>query len=181
MVAWQEGEPTVKNVYVKRWDGTAWQLAGTGFLNVSAIRDAVVPSLALDLSGNPVVAWEEYDLVTQNIFVKRLNGTAWQLVGTTSLNVNPSRGVNSPSLKLDSSGKPIVAWNEEDGTSQNIYVKRWDANAWQPMGSGFLDANVNQPAFSPSLALDTTSGNPSVAWFEYDGSSFNVYVSRFKP
>jgi hypothetical protein len=104
----------------------------------------------------------------------------WQLVGG-ALDVyedirddDPSL----PSLALNSSGNPVVSWYEDDGTSTNIYVKRWDGSGWVQLGT-FLDANTNQQdAYDPSLALDS-SGNPVVSWKE--SGRKNIYVKRFVP
>jgi hypothetical protein len=84
----------------------------------------------------------------------------WQSLGTV-LDVNLIQYAYLPSLALDSSGNPVVSWHEDDGTSSNIYVKRWTGSSWQPLGS-FLDVNTNLNAFNPSLALDS-SGNPVVS------------------
>ena len=76
------------------------------------------------------------------------------------------------SLALDNSGNPVVSWHEYDGTSFNIYVKRWNGSSWVKLGT-FLDANTNQNALEPSLALDS-SGNPVVSWFECVSTDFLV-------
>ena len=156
-----------------------WQQPGIQPLDINLAKSADISSrsLVLDSSGKPVVAWTESDGTSYNIYVKRWDGTAWQQVGATFLDANPDQNAREPAIALDSSGKPVVAWTETDGTSNNIYVKRWDGTAWQQVGATFLDANTNQNAFSPSMALDS-SGKPVVAWRESDGTSTNVYVKR---
>jgi len=178
VVAWRETDNTSYNIYVKRWDGTAWQQVGATFLDANTNQSASFPSIALDSSGKPVVAWSETDGTSFNIYVKRWDGTAWQQVGATFLDVNTNKSVGSPSMALDSSGKPVVAWGESDGTSDNIYVKRWDGTTWQQVGATFLDANTNKYAREPSIALDS-SGQLVVAWSESDGTSNNIYVKRW--
>jgi hypothetical protein len=170
VVAWSEAF----NIYVKRWTGTAWEQLG-GSLHVNIL--ARLPSLALDSSGNPVVSWEEYDGTSYNIYVKRWTGSSWVQVGTTFLDVNTDRFAYSPSLALDSSGNPVVSWTESDGTSHNIYVKRWTGSSWVQVGTT-LDVNTNRHALEPSLALDS-SGNPVVSWTESDGTFHNIYVKRW--
>ncbi|GIW31891.1 MAG: hypothetical protein KatS3mg071_2065 [Meiothermus sp.] len=175
VVAWDEWDGTSYNIYVKRWNGTDWVQLGS-FLDANTNRDAFSPSLALDATSNPVVAWDEWDGTSYNIYVKRWNGTGWVQLGSF-LDANTNRDAFSPSLALDATSNPVVAWSESDGTSSNIYVKRWNGTDWVQLGS-FLDANTNRDAFSPSLALDATS-NPVVAWSESDGTSSNIYVKRW--
>ena len=61
----------------------------------------------------------------------------------TFLDVNTNQGAFDPSLALNSSGNPVVSWYEYDGTSYNIYVKRWNGSSWNSVGTIF-DVNTNQ-------------------------------------
>ena len=177
-VAWSETDGTSKNIYVKKWNGTAWNLVGTTFLDVNTNQPALNPSLALDSSGNPTVAWIEYDGTSYNVYVKKWNGTSWNQLGATFLDANSNRDAENPSLALDSGGNPTVVWHETDAISKNIYVKKWNGTAWALIGATFLDANLNLNAENPSLALDS-SGSPTVAWHEQDGTSLNIYVKKW--
>ncbi len=174
VVSWDEWDGTSNNIYVNRWNGSSWVQLGT-FLDANTNQNARNPSLALNSSGNPVVSWNEWDGTSFNIYVKRWDGSSWVQLGTF-LDVNTNRGALNPSLALNSSGNPVVSWNEWDGTSFNIYVKRWDGSSWVQLG-GILDANTNQDAANPSLALDS-SDNPVVSWYE-NGTSRNIYVKRW--
>jgi hypothetical protein len=151
----------------------AWQLLG-GALDLSTTQTANSPSLTLDTSGKPVVAWYEYDGTSFNIYVKRWNAGAWSLVGLNPLDVEPNKTADRPSLALDSSNNPVVAWREVD----NIYVKRFDGNTWNLVGTGPLNINIGFSTLSSSLVLDKTN-NPVVAWIEGDKVSYNLYVKRW--
>jgi hypothetical protein len=176
VVAWQEDNGLgIPNIFVKRWNGTNWVQLGS-FLNIDNHQDAYNPSLALDSSGNPTVSWSEFDGTSRNIYVKRWNGSSWVQLGTF-LDANTNQNAHNPSLALNSSGNPMVSWVESDGTSWNIYVKRWTGTSWIKLGT-FLDANTNQLAHHPSLALDS-AGKPVVSWEEYGGTSWNIYVKRW--
>lgn len=62
VVAWIHREGNVRNVYVKRFDGTAWvELAGSasgGISNTGFGSGATTPTLVLDRLGYPIVAWQ---------------------------------------------------------------------------------------------------------------------------
>jgi hypothetical protein len=72
-----------------------------------------------------------------------------------------------------------VAWFENDGTSDNIYVKRWDGTSWLLQGSG-LDTVLSQEAQYPKVAMDSL-GYPVVVWEEQVGSVKRIYVKRRLP
>jgi hypothetical protein len=176
VVSWVETAGTSINIYVKRWTGSNWVQLG-GALNVSAFEEGRQPSLAIDTSGNPVVSWTETVGSSYNIYVKRWNGTSWLQLGG-ELNIDAGRQAFNPSLALDSSGNPVVSWQERDGISYSIYVKRWNGTIWMPVGTTSLDIDFFKDAQLPSLAIDS-SGNPVVSWFEDDGISYNIYVKRW--
>jgi hypothetical protein len=178
VVSWTETAGSSYNIYVKRWNGTSWLQLG-GELNIDAGRQAFNPSLALDSSGNPVVSWQERDGISYSIYVKRWNGTIWMPVGTTSLDIDFFKDAQLPSLAIDSSGNPVVSWEEDDGSSYNIYVKRWTGSSWVQLGT-ILDVNSNQDAYASSLAVVdssvvASSGNPVVSWVE----NGDIYVKRW--
>jgi hypothetical protein len=178
-LAWFESNPdeTSANVYVKHWDGSNWSLIGDKAIDININKDAYNPSLAFDINGNLVVAWQEYDNVSGNIYVKRWNGSSWNFFGN-ALDININKIAYVPSLALDSSGNPTVGWIEADGVSTNAYVKHWDGATWNLVGTTFLDVNNDKDAYTLSLALDS-AGKPTVTWQESDGVSRNVYVKRY--
>jgi hypothetical protein len=170
-VVWEESG----FIYVKKYNGTGWDFVGSTFLNVKPNPSASSPSLALDSSGNPTVAWDEYDGTSTHVYVKKYNGTGWSLVGSTYLDVKPGEGAYSPSLALDSSGNPTVAWNEYGSTSRHVYVKKYNGNNWSLVGNTFLGVNIDIKTRSPLLALDS-SGNPTIAWSE---NQETIYVKKY--
>jgi hypothetical protein len=180
VVSWSEciaadafGNCTNYDIYVKRWNGSNWVQLGTT-LDINANQNAYAPSLGLDGSGNPTVSWQEYGGFSDNVYVKRWNGSSWVQVGS------PLEFGTSPSLALDSSGNPIVSYQEYDGTSQDIDVVRWNGSSWSFIGATTLDVNFFADALNPSLALDS-SGNPTVSWWEYESgfTNPNIYVKQW--
>ena len=113
-----------------------------------------------------------------NIYVKRWDGVNWVPLGN-ELDVTEPLPAGSPSLALDTSGRPVVAWSENDGTSFNIYVKRWDGTSWLLQGSG-LDTLLSQQAQYPKVAMDSL-GYPVMVWEEQVGSAKRIYVKRRLP
>jgi hypothetical protein len=169
----QQVSGPLSRVYVKRWNGTAWVQLGSA-LNVQSTERAFEPSLALDASGNPVVAWSEERGETFNTYVKRWDGGKWVSLGG-ALDIFADTDSRGPSLKLDSSNNPIVAWEEGNlSGSNNVYVKRWNGTSWLAVGSGVS----SKIADDPSLYLDSAN-TPVVAMEEYDGSNANISVKKW--
>lgn len=166
------------DVYVHRWDGSAWQQVGLSLNQVigNPGDNATRPSLALDSSGNPIVA-----LVKENsthsgvlgVYVARWDGSAWAVLGS------PRAAGYAPSLAVDASDHPVVTYGVSLPGASYVRVDRWDGSAWQSLG-GDLDAvpGVATNAMNPAILVDGT-GTPVVAWTEDDDSSVLAYVRRW--
>jgi len=195
VVAWSE-ELTPggrASIFVHRWDGDAFKAIG-GALNGTPSGSAYKPALAIDGSGNPVVAWQESDGFNENIYVKRWTGTSWQSVGGGILSAeNDTRSspvptpARNPTLAVR--GDNIyVAWDEKnaDGSS-TIYIRKsvgGGAFILADNSGGLVNAVSKQTSGSkPSLVLDS-NGQPIVAFQEEtleQSSPTNIYVMRLKP
>ncbi len=174
VIAWHEKVGGSFNIYVYQWNGFDWLQLGSP-LDVTLANDATFPSLGVDSTGTPTVAWQEYDGTGINIYVKRWDGSNWLQLGK-ALDINLVHNAYEPKLKLDGSGKPVVTWSESDG---NVYVKRWSGTGWVKLG-GPLDGVLTDFSVFPSIALDA-SGTPFVAFQECVNSCshYDVYVKRW--
>lgn len=117
-------------IYVKRWDGSAWQQLGAG-LHEGIDRAGGAPSLAIDpVSGAIYVAWEELLANGQHVvFLKQWAGNSWSLVGGAAANHNPTTSANEPAVRVRA-GRPLLAWSE----GGRIIVKEWTGSAWAALG-----------------------------------------------
>ncbi len=195
VVAWSE-ESTAggrASIFVYRWDGNAFTPLGTP-LNGTPSGSAYKPALALDGSGNPVVAWQESNNFEESIYVKRWTGITWQSVGTGGLSaVNDTRPTPTPTPARNPSiavrGKEIyVAWDEMtvDAFSIIHVWKSVDGGAFIGVGNtrGLINAVSGATSGSkPSLVLDN-NGQPIVAFQEQTLEQYlptNIYVMRLHP
>jgi hypothetical protein len=162
VVAWYEDRAgdLSRNIYVKRWTGTTWEQLGTS-LNLNERERADTFSLAIDKNNLPVVAFSEFDEIggSNNVYVKRWNGSVWEQLGTVVDNVTSQRAIY-PTIAVDAGNQISVAWYEAVCQSVNpcnendsVYLARWDGAAWQQLG--IQDADPKREAYYPSLALES--------------------------
>jgi hypothetical protein len=171
IVAWYEDAGASFNIYAKEWSGTAWVALGTT-LDKTASRDAKDIVLAIRSDNRPVVAWEE----AGNIYVKRWTGSSWTSVGGT-LDKLASNEALRPSIDLRTDTNPVVAWQEWNGSSYDVFVKRWTGSSWLLIATA-LDKTLARDAERPSLVLESDN-NPLISWDEFDGTSETIYVKQF--
>lgn len=182
VAAW-EGEPvlawgeTLRTPYgsrltVRTWDPVARTWTRSEPFNAGLVF-ARTPALALNRAGRPTVAWLQGDVLTSDVFVKRWTGTRWEALGA-SLNRRPRTYVASTRLALDLEERPVVAWLEDAGGEDALYVSRWTGQEWQALG-GRLGTRA---ALAPALAVDR-AGRPLLAWVEEGGGVGQVFAAHW--
>ncbi len=182
VVAVEEADGDDNDVYIHRWEDPDWVEIGHG-VDPNLYGRAFNPTLDVGLSGDLFIAYEDFNYIGKpydNTFVRRWTGSIWELLGPAVAEL--VLGAYDPSMAVDPSGRPVVAYHggtEGEGYI-SVYVKRWDGSHWIKLGEE-LDVDPSMDAKNASLALDP-SGNPVVAWNEIDRSDSNkrfVYVKRF--
>jgi hypothetical protein len=140
-IAWHDESYESDDMLYTHWNGNDWVCAdGTVFDPVADPNPANVSwsngsygkhSLALDSSGNPHIAW--YDWNYHDILYIRWNSSDWVCVDGTLYdsvigNSNVSSNGNSFNLSfaLDSSGYPHISWEDESYENEVIYYIHWD-------------------------------------------------------
>ncbi len=188
-VAWQDDSDTVGSIYVMRFDGAAWILVGSGSLSGGGIVGTpglfpyARPALVVDALGRPVVAWSE----GAEIYIKRFDGMVWGEVGTGSASgggISSTGGANRPAVAINGANHPIVAWDDFSYSASNhIYIKQFDGDVWQPLGSGaaseFGVSGTSTDSTRPTLVV-TAAGSPVLAYSDSAlGLPRQVYVKQF--
>ncbi len=139
-VGWHDQASGVDQIYVKRWNGTAWEAAGSGAASGGGVSNtpgaARLAALAMHPNGQPYVAWQDTAGGDEDVYVRRFDGTAWVEVGAGSASgggISRNSGVStSPSLAIAPDGTVYAIWTDDSSGNSEIYARRWSAAA-QPV------------------------------------------------
>ena len=196
------------DVYAVRWTGAAWVALGSavpagdspagqgspgGISNT--LGGSFSPALAADTGGRLALVWEEESASGDRyVWVRVWNGVdAWnELAGSASgSGFAPTGSINVlPQIAVDISGpssRPVVAWEgwTDQQAAPQTFVLRWNGtDAWEELGLGSASDDgisaAELEAFSPALALNPTTGVPTVAWLDArDPGSAQVLLRQF--
>ena len=186
-VAWYDNTSGDKEIYVRRWNGTAWNelgansASGGGISNNSSISTA--PSIAVGADGKPCVAWRDLSSGYFEIYLRCWNGTNWIELGTNSATgggVSNQQGFSpqGPSLAYAPDGKLYVAWDNEGPNSNEIYVSRWNGATWERLPAGGNVSNTSNDSWRPNLAI-APNGTPFIAWQQDGDPDSEIYIRRW--
>jgi hypothetical protein len=170
-VAWSQGNGTQQNVFVARFNGTAWESVGPpGIpLNYVAGSRAVRPSLAFDDEGLPQVAWIEDGAVK----FKRFDGANWVPSvlggeGPPSANADRVRLATTPF-------SPVIAWTEGPVNDRRLRVAHGQSFA---LLAQQVNAPFNVPVTITHFGLRPEANGAIVMWTQ-DERPFSVFARRW--
>ncbi len=190
-IVWQDTSPGNSEIYLLKWNGSEWVDAdgsGQESMNITNNTSASeYPSLFLDSSGYPHIAWHDLIFANNEIYYLKWDGTTWvDADGSGQESKNISNTTNSsfyPSLFLDNSGKPCIAWKDYiPDENYDIYYLQWNGSEWvdaDDLGRESINVSSNT-AYSgfPSLCIDS-SGNPHIAWEDYTSGQGDIYYLKW--
>ena len=190
VVAWTTKLPDNEGanaVFARRYNAAGEALAGEFQVETRTSSGQADPSVAMDASGNFVIAWEtdDQDLSGKAIAARRYRADGVALGSEFRVNTFTSSQQQDPDIAMDADGDFVVTWTSETqgGLNWAVYAQRFDRNG--AVGAEFL---VNPDTARPvdavtisSVAMDA-NGNFVVAWETHngqDGNSNGIFARRF--
>ena len=175
IAVWYQSNGTVFTVRSNRYvAGAGW---GSAILieNVHA-GDAGLTRLAVDASGDAIVAWEQSDGTRVSIWSNRYSvGSGW---GTeTMIQPTPAGDAAEPWVDMDSHGNALTVWTQSDGTHTTTWANRYLA------GSGWgtaapIETNTTSDAGTATVVMDA-NGAALAVWEQVDAGRDNIWANRF--
>jgi hypothetical protein len=191
VVAWLNSAAGVTNVYVRQFQNGAWVALTTGSASGSGISASAtsVSEMTLATDGTKVaVAWSADVGGRTQIYLKEINGTAFNPLGTsTSGNgLSGSAGRASAASLAYLGGTLFAAWQDDTSGHSEVYAAKFDGNNWVAAGAGANSgsgvSSTHGAATHPQLAA---SGNRLyVMWLDdrlanFTGNATAMYVKRW--
>ncbi|HMT21474.1 MAG TPA: sialidase family protein, partial [Promineifilum sp.] len=190
-IAWGDNSGGDHEIYIRRWDGSAWVEANSASAYGGGISDdytqSTEPSLAFFPSGKPMVAWVNYSGSAEeqwDIFARRWDGASWiEMDGSASSGgISQNHSISlAPSLAILPDGSPLIVWADQTEAGPEIYALRWNGSSWVEAGQGSASAggisDGNGSSEYPALVIDP-DGRAVVAWGYWDGNLADIFVRR---
>lgn len=149
-------------IYVRRFNGAAWEEIGTasassGGISTTVHTHSLFPSITFTGDGVPYVSWTEltrgFTATEFTLFVRRFNGAVWEETHSGSATVggiDTTNGDEPEEVALESQGGPMafVAYPKATTSGSGIAVRSF---------------NYSAPSAAPARNF-VTIPNPTLAW-----------------
>ncbi len=198
------GSGTDYDIFYKFWNATTnlWNgtITATDVVSTESLNNSILPSLAVDGSGNVHVVWHDQTNYTgvgtdYDIFYKFWNATSSTWSTTSVVSTESTLDSSQPSIAVDLLGNIHVVWNDFTdyggaGAGENdIFYKFWNASTgiWNGTinATDVVSTESTSLSYEPSIAVDG-SGSVHVAWYDwspYDGAGpyFDIFYKFWDP
>lgn len=172
-------------IYAQRYDA-AGDLSGPEFrVNTFTTNSEVDPAVAMDASGDFVVAWTSQgnqDGSGFGIFAQRYNAGGAPLGGEFPVNVVTFLNQWKPAVAMDAAGDFVIVWqsNLEDANGYGVYARRYNAAGVALSGDIRVNTFTTGDQTEPAVAMDALGGFV-VTWTSagQDGAGDGVFAQRF--
>ncbi|WP_182865929.1 right-handed parallel beta-helix repeat-containing protein [Rhodopirellula sp. JC639] len=165
-----------------RWHGVGGSNGPDGISGRVAL--AIEPSIAM-LGDVRYIAWADDRSGTYQIYVARHDSASgWteldQSAGYGGIS-NSGASSRAPSITVDASGRPVVAWTERSGTQSNIHVAVWNPvdGHWQSLAGAGQSVRASQSGRASQPQIVSTSAGIVVFWIDELTGTRDLAVFRF--
>jgi hypothetical protein len=153
-------------------------LAAEYQVNTYTTGDQRAPSVAMDASGNFVIAWMSFgqDGDSGGIYAQRYDSDGNSVGPEFKVNTYTTNDQGYPSVAMDADGNFVIAWHSrgQDGSGLGVYAQRYDS-AGNPVGTEFrVNTVTTNDQYYPSVAMNL-SGNFVIAWYFNPQLGINDY------
>ena len=170
------GAGTDWDIFYKFWNSTSQTWNTTEVVSTESTANPYISSLAVDVSGNVHIAWEDNTDYAgagtdRDIFYKFWNSTSQTWNTTEVVSTESTGGSYHPSLAVDASGNVHIAWYDYtnyggSGGDHDIFYKFWESTSQTWNVTEVVSTESTSDSYTPSLAVDAT-GTVYIAWYDY--------------
>ena len=149
--------------------------------------DALRPSVAINNSGDTIIAWEQADdKCKSQIYKSEFRNNGWSHPEDFKDHINPrSSGKRDAALKaqvgIDESGNAAIAWQQIHGSSQGIYLSEFYSGTWRhpkTPGKTVTPASITSPDLH-DLQMGP-DGAAILLWSSYQMRRHSLYKSELR-
>jgi len=134
VLSWVQSDGSETQTFMSYFDGTSWDHPANLADNISPDGEDVDSevSLAMNDSGKIILSWIQSDGSNNQVYMSYFDGTSWDHPANLADNISPDGEDvdNEPVLAMTAAGKIIIAWEQEDGSANQVYGAYYDGSSW---------------------------------------------------
>ncbi len=184
VICWDSAPVGDADIRCQRYNAAGAAQGGEIAVNTTTSGSQVLPSVAMDLAGNFVVAWQSQAALVADgtdIRAQRFDANGATLGSEVLVNVTTAEDQGEPSVARDADGDYVIAWTSsgQDGSSTGIYARRYSGNGTAQGGEFQVNTTTLGAQNRPQVAMNA-AGDFVVVWqTPNDGNVTGIFAQRY--
>ncbi|HNB64921.1 MAG TPA: DUF4347 domain-containing protein, partial [Rhodocyclaceae bacterium] len=182
IVVWDSNASGNVDVRAQRYSSTGTALGGEFTVNATLAGDQKTNSVAMDATGDFVVAWTGVngDGSGNGVFAQRYNASGTAVGSQFQVNQITTGNQDWAHVAMDGHGGFVVVWQSAASDTGDVYARRYDGNGFAVTNEFRVNVTPSGLQNNPDVVMDA-HGNFIVAWTSagQDGSGNGVYGRRY--
>lgn len=183
VVLWVSHPSGNDDVYARVFSASAIPQTNEFLVSTSSAGDQSDPSVAMDSSGNFVIAFDgQGPGDSSGIFTQAYLSNGNAQGGAVLVNSTTANTQHNPSVGMNASGSYVIAWTDQSSAQPKIKARLYGAGG-VANGSEFLAGTSGNYQEDKAAAGMDASGKFAIAWAEQlpDPGKWDVLARRFDP
>jgi hypothetical protein len=179
VVTWSGNQAGHWNIYAQRFNSSGVAQGSIFQVSTSLLADQEYSTVAMDQSGNFVIAWSGHQLGNWNAYAQAFNASGAPTSSVFGINT-PILGQDQflDDLAMNASGSFVVSWSGHQSGRWAVYGQRYNASD-SPVGSTFqVSTNTTDDQESSTVAMDAP-GDFIVTWSGHQSGRWNIYAQTY--
>jgi hypothetical protein len=170
----QDGD--INGIYAQRYNSSGVAQGGEFRVNTTTVNDQVNPTIAIDVNGNFVIAWQssgqdEPGLGGYGIYAQRYNSAGVAQGGEFRVNTEIKGEQINPTIAMDLDGNFVISWQSSGQDKPGfegygIYAQRYNSSGVAQGGEFQVNTYTPNDQSTPKVAMNAT-GDFAISWTSY--------------
>lgn len=174
------------HIYARCFSADGTPLGGDIEVTGTAISTSTLttkPSVAIESSGNFVVAWENYDDANANedIYARRFDANGTALGADFRVNATTANDQTAAQVAMNASGDFVIAWQSaaQDGDGNGIYAQLYGATGTVLKSEFLVNTVTASEQTAPAVTMNADGFVAAWESLGQDGDGKGIYARRY--
>lgn len=191
VIVWESPDGSSDGIFARTYNAAGAPTSGEIAVNSTTSGDQDDPSVAMDTSGDFVVAWDSPDSDSDGIFARTFSAAGAPTSAEIPVNTTTADTQRDAVVAINADGDFAVAWESRvysaGSTSEEVFLRTFDATGAATSGEVMVNTTTAGDQDEPSIAMSAL-GAIAVAWQSggfssgpgsQDGDDRGVFYRRF--
>ncbi len=188
LIAWRQYDGSNWQIFMSEYRDGMWthpeDLSSDNSISPDGENVDAAPRVAMDDSGNALIAWRQDDGSNYQIFMSEYRDGAWTHPEDLNDNISPDGldAQDDPRVAMDNNGNALITWAQHEGDYiLRIFMSEYRDGAWaHPATSSDSISLDGRVAEDPRVAMDD-NGNAVIVWEqENEEWYYRIFRSEYR-